>query len=80
METFGFATVFYYLLGLLTIERGLRAVRRKTAIRVHPVFLPYPQAGVDVDKVADLVLAESVLAGKAPAAGGGGADLRGPAP
>jgi hypothetical protein len=78
METFGFATVFYYLLGLLTIERGLRAVRRKTGIRAHPVFLPYPQAGVDVDKVADLVLAESVLAGKVPAAGG--ADLRGPAP
>jgi GTP:adenosylcobinamide-phosphate guanylyltransferase len=80
METFGFETVFYYLLGLLTIERGLRAVRRKTAIKVQPVFLPYPQAGVDVDKVADLVLAESVLAGKAPAAGGGGVDLRGPAP
>jgi hypothetical protein len=26
------------------------------------VFLPYPQAGVDVDKVEDLLLAESVLA------------------
>lgn len=61
-ETFGFVTVFYYLLGILTVERGLNTVAAKTGIRVTPVFLPYPEAGVDVDKVEDMRLAESVVA------------------
>ena len=61
-------TVLYYLLGLLTIDKGLNAVAAKTGIKVRPVFLPYPQAGVDVDKVEDMLLVESVLAGAAPLA------------
>jgi GTP:adenosylcobinamide-phosphate guanylyltransferase len=65
-ETFGFMPVFYYLLGLLTIHRGLKAVADKTGINVRPVFLPYPEAGVDVDKVEDILLAESVLSCAAP--------------
>jgi CTP:molybdopterin cytidylyltransferase MocA len=60
-QTFGPVAVVLYLLGLLTIDKGLATVRDKTGIRVQPVFLPYPQAGVDVDKVEDLMLAESVL-------------------
>ena len=65
-ETFGIVPVFYYLLGLLTIDRGLKAVLDKTGIKVRPVFLPYPEAGVDVDKFEDMLLAESVLSGAAP--------------
>ena len=57
-------TVLSYLLGLLTIDKGLKTVAAKTGIRVQPVFLPYPQAGVDVDKVEDMLLVESVLAGE----------------
>lgn len=64
-QTFGLMTVLYYLLGLLTIDRGLNVVATKTGIKVRPVFLPYPRAGVDVDKVEDMLLAESVLAGAA---------------
>ena len=74
-ETFGFVTVFYYLLGILTVERGLNTVAVKTGIRVKPVFLPYPEAGVDVDKVEDMLLAESVLAGATPVTRAG-TDLR----
>jgi hypothetical protein len=51
----------------------LNVVAAKTGIKVRPVFLPYPQAGVDVDKVEDMLLAESVLAGAAcchPVSGG----------
>ncbi len=65
-ETFGFMTVLYYLLGRLTIDRGLNAVAAKSGIKVQPVFLPYPQAGVDVDKIEDVQLAEAVLSGKMP--------------
>ena len=53
--------VILYLLGLLSINKGLATVTARTGIKVQPVFLPYPQAGVDVDKVEDLLLAESVL-------------------
>jgi hypothetical protein len=49
------------MLGLLSISKGLSTVAARTGIKVQPVFLPYPQAGVDVDKVEDLLLAESVL-------------------
>lgn len=62
-QTFGFTAVFLYLFGLLTLDRGLKAVSAKTGIKVQPVFLPFPQAGVDVDKVEDMLLVESVLAG-----------------
>lgn len=65
-QTFGVMTVLYYLLGLLTIDKGLAAVADRTGIKVQPVFLPFPQAGVDVDKVEDMLLAESVLAGAEP--------------
>ncbi|SCY09214.1 nucleotidyltransferase family protein [Nitrosospira sp. Nsp13] len=62
-QTFGLTPVLLYLFGLLTLDRGLKAVLAKTGIKVQPVFLPFPQAGVDVDKVEDMLLVESVLAG-----------------
>ena len=65
-ETFGFATVLYYLLGLLTIDRGLEAVAARSGVNVRPLLLPYQQAGVDVDKIEDMLLAEAVLSGSMP--------------
>jgi len=65
-QVFGPMLVLSYVFRLLTIDRGLRAVSAKTGIKVMPVFLPFPQAGVDVDKVEDLRLVESVLDGSAP--------------
>jgi len=67
-QIFGPMTVLSYLLGALTLDKGLNAVAAKTGIRVLPVFLPYPQAGVDVDKVEDMLLVESVLSGTGPLA------------
>jgi GTP:adenosylcobinamide-phosphate guanylyltransferase len=69
-QTFGPVAVLLYLLGLLTISKGLATVTARTGIKVQPVFLPYPQAGVDVDKVEDLLLAESVLAEARSGTGG----------
>jgi hypothetical protein len=47
----------------------LKTVTARTGIKVSPVFLPYPQAGIDVDKVADLLLVESILAEQLPVSG-----------
>jgi len=55
-------TVLRYLLGFLTLEQALNAVSIKTGIHVQAIMLPFPQAGIDVDKVEDLLLAEAVLA------------------
>jgi GTP:adenosylcobinamide-phosphate guanylyltransferase len=68
-QVFGPITVLFYVLGLLTIDRGLKTVAARTGIKVSAVFLPYPQAGIDVDKVADLLLVESILAERLPLPG-----------
>ena len=68
-QVFGPITVLFYVLGLLTIDRGLKTVTARTGIKVSPVFLPYPQAGIDVDKVADLLLVESILEKQLPLPG-----------
>ncbi len=59
-------TVLRYLLGFLTLEQALNAVSIKTGVHVQAIMLPFPQAGIDVDKVEDLSLAEAVIA-KTPA-------------
>ena len=55
-------TVLKYLLGRLTLEQAFNAVSVKTSIQAQAITLPFPEAGVDVDKVEDLLLAESILA------------------
>lgn len=53
--------VLRYLLGFLTLEQALSSVSKKTGIHVQAIMLPFPQAGIDVDKVEDLLLAETIL-------------------
>lgn len=54
--------VLRYLFGFLTLEQALNAFSSKTGINIKAIKLPFPQAGIDVDKVEDLLLAETVLA------------------
>ncbi len=53
--------IFSYLFGALTLKAGVNAVSEKAGVNIQPVILPFPRAGVDVDTVVDLQLAESVL-------------------
>lgn len=57
----GFKTVFAYLLGILTREQGVAAVSQKSGVNIQTIELDDPRAGVDVDKVEDLRLAEAIL-------------------
>lgn len=57
----GFKTVFAYLLGILTREQGVVAVSQKSGVNIQTIELDDPRAGVDVDKVEDLRLAETIL-------------------
>jgi GTP:adenosylcobinamide-phosphate guanylyltransferase len=53
--------VILYLLGKLSLDNALAKVSRRLNLTVKAVLLPYPQAGVDVDTVADRELVEKIL-------------------
>jgi GTP:adenosylcobinamide-phosphate guanylyltransferase len=60
-KVLGFKTVLSYLFGFLTLQQALAAVSEKSGVKIQAVILDDPRAGVDVDKVEDLKLAESIL-------------------
>ena len=49
-----------YVLGRLTLADALREVSGRMQLRVGAVILPFPEAAVDVDSVADWRLARSL--------------------
>lgn len=57
----GFKTVGLYLLGLLTTQSALAAISKKSGVNIQLVMIDDARAGIDVDKVEDLELAESML-------------------
>ncbi len=60
-QILGLRLVLSYLFGRLTLSQALHAVSIKSGVNIHPVILTDARAGVDVDKVEDLHLAESIL-------------------
>ncbi|MBK7353311.1 MAG: nucleotidyltransferase family protein [Nitrosomonas sp.] len=57
----GFKTVLLYLLGMLTKRKALAAISEKSGVDIQVVMLDDGRAGIDVDKIDDLTLAESIL-------------------
>lgn len=57
----GWHAVGSYFLGRLTLDQALHKISEKTGVQICPVILPFPEAGIDVDKVEDLQLVESAL-------------------
>ncbi len=51
--TLGWINVLKYFLGALTLEDALDALSRRLGMRVRAVVLPYADAAVDVDSIAD---------------------------
>ena len=58
----GWRAVIRYRLGLLSLEEALAKLSKRLGLRMHAVILPYANAAIDVDSVADLVLVEGSLA------------------
>lgn len=50
-----------YLLGTLSLEDAFAAASQRLGIVVRPVLLPFAESAIDVDKPADLELAERIL-------------------
>ena len=64
IKIIGWTTVLRYLLGRLSLEQALNQLSKKMHLKVGVVRMPFHEAAVDVDKVEDLVLVESILANK----------------
>lgn len=58
----GFRLVFLYLTKQLNLAQALEAVSEKSGVHISTVEITDARAGVDVDNVKDLQLAESLLA------------------
>ena len=58
-------TLLRFALGRLTLRAALDALERRCGARLAAVDMPFADAAVDVDKPADLALAETVLRARA---------------
>ena len=62
IKVMGWTTVLRYLLGQLTLRQALNGLSKRMGLRAGAVQMPFAEAAIDVDKVEDLVLVESILA------------------
>jgi GTP:adenosylcobinamide-phosphate guanylyltransferase len=66
VRAFGWRPLLAYLLGRLTLDDAMTRASHVIGARVAAVVMPYPEAAIDVDKPADLELAERILARRGP--------------
>lgn len=67
VRTLGILSVLRYLCGRLTLEQGLERFSALMDARAGAVWMPDAEAAVDVDKLEDVRLVESILARQARA-------------
>ena len=60
----GVTGVLRYLAGRLTLQQALERLAEKQGLRLAAVVLPFAEAAVDVDTLADLALVERTLAAR----------------
>ena len=56
----GWWSVLRYLLGRLTLDNALAELSERLDARIRPVHLPFPEAAIDVDSIADQRLVEEI--------------------
>lgn len=65
VRLFGLVDLVLYLSGLLTLDQAMARAGRILGCEVAAVAIPIGEAAIDVDRPADLVLAEALLARRA---------------
>lgn len=58
----GWWMVLRYRLGMLSLDEALAKLGKRMGLRVRAVILPYANAAIDVDSIADLALVSGFLA------------------
>ena len=61
VAAFGLKPILHYVTGLMTAKRAFGFVSHRLGITVEPVYLPFAEAAIDVDKPSDHELAEMIL-------------------
>jgi GTP:adenosylcobinamide-phosphate guanylyltransferase len=62
VKVIGWSAVFRYLCGQLTLDYALAQLSKRMNLKVGVIEMPFAEAAVDVDKVDDWYLVESILA------------------
>ena len=62
VKVLGWSAVLRYLVGQLTLKYALAQLSHRMNLKVGVVEMPFAEAAVDVDKVDDWLLVESILA------------------
>ena len=57
----GWWAVIRYRLGLLPLEEALAKLGKRLGLRIRAVVLPYANAAIDVDSIADLDLVQTTI-------------------
>jgi len=65
VRLFGLGNLLLYASGRLTLSRAMARVSQRLGCTVAAVTIPIGEAAIDVDRPADLALAEAILAGRA---------------
>jgi GTP:adenosylcobinamide-phosphate guanylyltransferase len=61
----GWWAVIRYLLGWLTLESALASLSRRLRLRLGAIILPFAEAAVDIDSIADHTIVQQKLAQRA---------------
>jgi hypothetical protein len=61
VASLGLLPLFRYAIGALSLEAAFAAASRTLGLAVVPVLLPFAESAIDVDKLADLELAEKIF-------------------
>lgn len=57
----GWSAIIRYRLGMLSLEEALAKLSKRLGLRIRAVILPYANAAIDVDSIADLMLVKGSL-------------------
>lgn len=61
VKSLGFIPLLRYAFGALSLKSAFGAASRTLGLTVKPILLPFAESAIDVDKPADLELAERIL-------------------
>jgi GTP:adenosylcobinamide-phosphate guanylyltransferase len=61
VAAFGLLPIVLFAFGMLTPARAFGYMSKRLGMKIAPVFLPFAEAAIDVDKPSDHALAERIL-------------------
>jgi len=64
IRVLGVTAVLRYLLGQLSLTEALERVSRRLGFKAGAVIIPFPEAAIDVDSVADWELVQAIVSKK----------------